>query len=179
MNKDNKERSGKPFVTQVEGKGIDTVVDPTFNPPVNPLAQPQPINALSDAQKATQDELASSAKPNAVTNDGRPIDTETVNVEGRPVQTGPKVPVPGAETEVRVEVPPGMEHLADGKEQIAYATITVPDKTVARGALAAEPLGSKRLTAEQEAGKASLERKHGPHQLEKEQTTGKKAANKA
>lgn len=105
-NQANKERGGKPFVTQVEGKNIDVVLDDVLNPPVNPMAQPQPINALSDA------------------------------------------------------------------------TITVSDKTVPRANITADPIGSRRLADEQAAGKASLERKHGVNQLEKESEAGKKAANK-
>lgn len=57
--------------------------------------------------------------------------------------------------------------------------ISADPKEDASSAPKAEPLGSKRLAAEQEAGRASLARKHGPGQLEKEQTTGKKAANKS
>jgi hypothetical protein len=72
-------------------------------------------------------------------------------------------------------VPPGHEHLADDKGQVAYATVIVSDKTVP-ATPAPEPMGSKRLAAEQAAGRAALERKYGPDQLKREQAQGAKSA---
>lgn len=96
MSKDNQNKSGKPFATEVEGPGLDTIFDkdPT----------PTPV-------------------------------------------------VPEADVNINVAA--------------AEAPIAAP-----------QPTGSKRLQAEMEAGRAALARKHGPGQLEKEQTAGKKAANK-
>ena len=169
-------KTGRPFVTTVQDKDLP-IVDDVVKSPVNPMAQPQPIKSLSEAQRATQEELKNSANANALTRDGRPVDTGVTTQDGRPIQTGPRVRVPGlTDAEVRVEVAPGMEHMADGKEQIAYATVTVSDKTVTRGVNTVEPMGSRRLADEQAAGRASLERKHGVNQLENERTTGRNAA---
>lgn len=169
--------AGKPFATKVEDSEVKTVSVATETvmgkpltekadvkvdtagavvPPiiVNPMATPQPSQILSDEKKAQMETLAADA----------------------PV--GPKVKPDAAPTsEVRVEVPPGMEHLADDKGQVAYATVIVSDKTIP-AASAPEPMGSKRLEAEQAAGKAALERKHGPGQLKREQAQGAKSASR-
>lgn len=170
-------KAEKPFVTTVEGKDLN-IIDVSVNAPVNPMAQPQPIKSLSDEQKANQEKLSGAATI-GVTTDGRPVSDETTQ-DGRPIVTGANVKVPSAAQplEVRVEVPPGMEHLADGKEQIAYATINVSDKTIARGVTVAEPMGSMRLAEEQAAGRESLERKHGVNQLKNENEAGRKSASR-
>lgn len=139
----------KLSTTKVEG---DKVIVET--PIVNLKAQPQPSAALSEEQKAIQAKFADTA----------PVVAKVIEVTPPP--------------EVRVEVPVGMEHLADDKTQIAYATVNVSDKTIPQAAIA-EPLGSRRLADEQAAGKASLVRKHSPDQVARENATGQAAAARA
>lgn len=147
-------KMGEPVTEKatVTVKG-DTVVQPII---VNPMATPQPSQILSDEKKA---QLAKQA-----------------------AETGPYVPKVKVDavptSEVRREVPPGFEHLADEKGQVAYATVVVSDKTLPLAPVA-EPMGSKGLAAEQAAGKAALVRKHGPDQLKREQAQGVHAAGRA
>lgn len=146
---------GEKVTEKVPVAGVKTpVINPGAVPPVvNPMATPQPSDILSKEKVSQMSELAKDAPTTAV----------RVKPDALPT------------SEVRVEVPPGMEHLADESGQIAYATLVVNDKTIVKPALA-EPMGSRRLADEQAAGRAALVRKHGPDQLKREQAQGAASA---
>lgn len=119
---------------------------------VNEMATPQPSQILSDEKKSQMEKLRAEAP-----------DIVRVKPDAPPT------------SEVRREVAPGQEHMADDRAQVAYATTLVSDKTVGPAGIA-EPMGSKRLADEQAAGQAALVRKHGPNQLKREQAQGAKSA---